>query len=164
VTEAQPQATTITPGRRVGRVLGIAGQVLLALLVLLLIFLAYGTIDNRWYHTIAITGGSMEPTIAFGDAIIITRPPAQLEPGMIVTIEGSGTIVTHRLLEARPDGTLVTKGDANEASEEWAPGKARVAGLYRLRVPYAGYLWIYGQRLLAALQPKPFTVEWTPAN
>lgn len=161
--EAQPQATT-APGRRAGQVLGIAGQVLLALLVLLLIFLAYGTINNRWYHTIAITGGSMAPTIAYGDAIIITRPPAELQPGMIVTLEGQGNIVTHRLLEARTDGSLVTKGDANELAEEWAAGEARVAGLCRLRVPYAGYLWIYGQRLLGMLRPKPFSVEWTPAS
>lgn len=136
----------------------------LALLFFMLLFLAYGSINNRWYRTIIITGGSMAPTIGLGDAIIITRPPAVLEPGMIVTLEAGGEMVTHRLVELRADGTLVTQGDANNAAEEWQPGQARIVGVCRLRVPFAGYLWIGARMLLALVRPQPLRVEWTPAS
>ncbi len=149
------------PWRRVAR---IALEVLLVLVILLLAFVAYGTINNRWYHTVIISGGSMSPTINLGDAIIITRPPAQLQPGMIVTMESKGSAVTHRVVELRADGVLVTKGDANEAAEEWQPGQGTVVGVVRLRVPYIGYAWIVAQNVRALFQPNPLQVEWTPAK
>jgi len=144
-------------------VTGLIEGVLSAALFLLLL-LAYGSIDNRWYRTIVITGGSMSPTINIGDAIVITRPPATLAPGAVVTLDAGGEMVTHRVIEVRADGTLVTRGDANSAAEEWQPGKARIVGVYRLRVPYIGYLWIGARMLQERLRPQPLRVEWVPAG
>ena len=42
---------------------------------LFLLFIAYGTLPNRWYHILYVSSGSMSPVIQTGDLIIITPPP-----------------------------------------------------------------------------------------
>jgi signal peptidase I len=114
-------------------------SLLLISLVLFLGFVAYGTVvNNRWYTIVAIEGGSMQPTINQGDAIVITRPPATIEEGMILTMSIEGHIVTHRVVTVNPDGSLVTKGDANDAVDEWSGFEVRVIGRYRGRIPLLG--------------------------
>ena len=58
----------------------------------------------------------MEPAIHWGDMLVVAKPPAQLEPGMIVTMNVEGRLVTHRVVSVNP---LVTKGDANENPDRW---------------------------------------------
>lgn len=104
----------------------------------LVLFVAYGLVDNRWYHVLAVQGGSMAPTILPGDAIVITRPPDTLEPGMVLVMEIDGVIVTHRLVKSDGNSNLVTKGDANASVDDWSNNGVKVAGLYRFRLPAIG--------------------------
>ncbi len=122
------------------RLLKIEGQVFLALLLGFLFLLAYGTLSNRWYHVLYIYSGSMLPTFAPGDLIVITPPPEVLEPGMVLTLSVNGQLVTHRLVQIDPDGTLITKGDNNRVEDDWSNSRVAVVGLYRFSVPYLGYL------------------------
>jgi signal peptidase I len=128
--------------RRVARlgaqVVGLAFDLALVAILVLLVFVAYGLIDNRWYHAVAVKGGSMAPTILPGDLIVITRPPERIEPGMILTLEVDDAVVTHRVVEVRQDGTFVTKGDANDVRDDFSANAVRVVGQYQLRIPFAG--------------------------
>jgi signal peptidase I len=112
--------------------------VVLALLVVL--FVAYGLVDNRWYRIVAIEGGSMFPAIDAGDAIVLTRPPAALEEGMVVTLDVDGTVVTHRIVSVEDDGTFTTKGDANDVADDWDGLSVDVIGVQRARIPFLGRL------------------------
>ena len=61
-----------------------------------------------------IVTGSMEPTLAPGDMIIIRRQSGY-EVGDIVTYQANSCI-THRIVAATADG-YVTRGDANNADD-----------------------------------------------
>lgn len=130
-----------TPLPEVGHTAAVvATRVVLAALIATAAVLAYGLIDNRWYKVLAVDGASMAPTIHAGDAIVITRPPDVLRPGMILTLQVENRLVTHRLVGVEPDGTLVTRGDANDAADDWSGLSVHVVGRYRLQVPFVGRL------------------------
>lgn len=112
-------------------------------LMLVLLFLVYGIIPNRWYHILVVNSGSMSPTFEAGDLIVITRPPENLEAGMVLTMMINGELVTHRLVGFDPDGRLVTRGDANPAPDSWGDSEIRISGLYRFRIPYLGFAFQY---------------------
>ena len=117
----------------------------------LLVLVAYGTIDNRWYRVLPVHGNSMSPTLAQGDAIVITPPPStvdEIEPGTIVTMEVGGQLVTHRWLGVSSAGVPMTEGDANRFADDWTDVEVRVVGVQRLRLPLVGHLmtWVRGLR------------------
>ncbi len=102
------------------------------------LFVGYGIVGNRWYHVVAIEGGSMEPTITRGDLIVVTPAPATVLPGMILVMGIDGRVVTHRVVEVKPDGSLVTKGDANNVVDDWGGKPITVYGQYLFTIPMLG--------------------------
>jgi signal peptidase I len=113
-------------------------NMLLVVTVISVLLLGYGLIDNRWYRIAAVQGGSMSPTLMNGDAIVLTRPPAELEVGMIVTLEIDGHVVTHRVVSVAADGTFTTMGDANSVADDWSDLDVDVIGIQRARIPLLG--------------------------
>ena len=95
-----------------------AKRALVATLVVLLVgaaVLVVGQIAGRW-QVVEVQGGSMQPTIANGSAVLTTPSArAQLSPGDVVTMIGEdGTRVTHRVVSVDEDtAALTTRGDAN---------------------------------------------------
>jgi signal peptidase I len=110
------------------------------LLFVCLLFLVYGLLPNRWYRVLYVYSGSMSPAIQAGDLLVVTPPPAQLKAGMVLTLRVNGNLVTHRLLAVKPDGSLLTQGDANNTPDDWQEGKVEVIGQVRAIIPYLGYL------------------------
>lgn len=105
-----------------------------------------------------ILSSSMSPAAEPGDAFItINKPASTLKVGDIVTLKeaDSGAFFAHRIIEIREQSGLlriVTKGDANQLSEE---NPYMVSGLVEvpmtvLRVKYVGYVLAY----LTSLQGK----------
>jgi len=136
------------------------GQGVAAFALGLLIFVGYGCLNNRWYRVVVIYSDSMSPALRAGDAIIITPAPAKLQPGMIVTFEVAGDLVTHRIVDISDDGCIVTKGDANEQVDHWTDARGRriqlrgVAGIYRARIPYLGHCLALPGRVLGVLSTR----------
>jgi len=120
------------------------GEGVLIFLLILLLFVVYGSFENRWYRVLVARSGSMSPTFEAGDLIIVTAapPPEKLTPGMVASFVIDGEIVTHRIV-AVDNGCIVTKGDANKDIDFWSvPGGCklhRVSAIYRGRLPYVGY-------------------------
>ena len=110
----------------------------LALALILVIFLGYGRLDNRWYHLVTVQGGSMEPTYSIGDVLVLTRPPEQIEVGMVLTMQVEGSVVTHRVVEVGDDGSFVTQGDANDFPDDFSGLDVRVVGEVRGSLPLIG--------------------------
>lgn len=119
-----------------------------SLLLILLIFLAYGSVNNAWYRVIAIDGNSMSPTLWYGDMIVVTPPPAEIPPDSIVVMEIGGSLVTHRLLGFDDQDRPVTKGDANETVDHFQNPDLRIIGVSRLRLPGFGYPLLFISGLL----------------
>jgi signal peptidase I len=89
-----------------------------------------------------ILSGSMEPRIHSGD-VIVTREvaAATLTKGQVITVtdpDHPEKTRTHRLVRRDADGTLVTKGDANQDADSSQVTDADVLGLGVIRVPFVG--------------------------
>jgi signal peptidase len=99
-------------------------------------------------HTSVVMSGSMMPNLRPGDAVVRTSTdPARLKPGQIVVVDDpdhAGRLRMHRLVETRPDGSLVLRGDANPRPDSTPVRPGAVRGLARLRVPYVALpaLWV----------------------
>jgi signal peptidase len=119
--------------------------VILVLVVLLGVVLGKGApVVGR--QSIVIGGGSMEPTIGLGAAIVV-RPvaAADLAVGDIVSMQvgPASTTFTHRIVAVvdRPDGRWIrTKGDANAEPDPTLVAASEVIGRVELTIPLAGYL------------------------
>lgn len=147
----------VSPRGRARRAASAGTTISLALVLLGLVLVGYGLFDNRWYHILVVQGGSMEPSIHWGDGVVIFRPPASLERGMVVTLDVDGQVVTHRVIQPEP---LKTQGDANEAPDEWRPEQVRVAGIVRLRIPKLG--WVLERLSLAGISRR--SASWFRAQ
>lgn len=132
----------------VARVLQKSANVLLYAVVLLLVFVAYGSVPNRWYKVITIEGNSMSPTLKYGDLIIITRAPRSIEPGTIVTLQVENAVVTHRFIGYDENGRRVFKGDANEQPDDFRDTEYTIVGVYRFRIPLLGHINLQANRAL----------------
>jgi signal peptidase I len=123
--------------------------VLLILLLVFILFLVYGNIDNRWYKLLYIRSDSMSPVFNAGDLICIVRPPEEIQVGDIVTFQIEGQIVTHRVIGINPDGSYETKGDASKSADDFGDYKiTNIAGIYRFKITYLGYPIAYGSHWL----------------
>lgn len=118
---------------------------ILVVLSVLAIVLAVNLAPALGRQIIVIRGGSMEPSIHLGSAIVVTTvKPADLRPGDVVTMkDANGTLLSHRITRVvtLPDGLYVeTKGDANAAPDPVLVPASEVVGRIDASIPGAGYL------------------------
>lgn len=99
------------------------------------------------WRSLTVMSGSMSPTIATGDAVVVQSvSPLSLRPGDVTTFddpEGTGRLITHRVRGVRRiDDALevTTKGDANSATERWRVSVDGRVGRVVYRVPRVGYV------------------------
>lgn len=100
----------------------------------------------RW-KPVAIRSGSMAPALQVGD-VILTRPVDEpLGAGDIVTfsLPGQSSTQSHRVVGRNPDGTYVTRGDANPADDSTPVPAASVESRAVLIVPWVGLplVWLH---------------------
>ena len=130
-----------------------------------------------WAPTL-VTSGSMEPLVAPGDVVMVRPVEAtELSPNAVVLYDRPDTgRVLHRILEVRPDGTLVTGGDANTSPDSGFVHADEVQGAAVLAVPWIGRpsLWLSQERfgllgvaavgllVVLALAPRAFDPAFDP--
>lgn len=106
------------------------------------------------YSVLHIKSGSMEPSILTGDIILVKRTdPEELAVGDVITfamtIEEGGVpilaTVTHRITGVIADGgdlSFTTKGDHNNAADDWEVPADAVIGRYVGRSVALGNLYL----------------------
>ncbi|MDI6097031.1 signal peptidase I [Actinoplanes sp. NEAU-A12] len=99
------------------------------------------------WSSAVVTSGSMLPRIRPGD-VVVAQPfsGGTVEPGQPILAENPdkpGHLIMHRVVGRNPDGTLVTKGDANEQEDSTPMPLASVKARPRILVRYVGLpaLW-----------------------
>jgi signal peptidase len=106
-------------------------------------------------RSLAVVSGSMRPTVAPGDAVVVERvAPESIETGDVVTYrtrrgtDGEQQFVTHRVVRVldRPDGLAFrTKGDANESPDPQPVPAADVVGRVVLVLPLVGHVVVFAR-------------------
>jgi signal peptidase I len=96
----------------------------------------------------AVVSGSMAPGIPRGNVVVSSPfPGGAVAAGQIITYrnpEDTSQVVVHRVVGLNPDGTLTTKGDANQSPDAKPLPRDLVMGLGRYQVPWVGWpvAWI----------------------
>ncbi|TMM38962.1 MAG: S26 family signal peptidase [Actinobacteria bacterium] len=141
-------AVTARPLRELHRA---ARAVVLGLLLCCLLPVFFG-----WTTTVVLTG-SMAPALRPGDVVIAAPVPAArigaLAPGAVVLVHDPahpGGLLLHRFVGFNPDGTLITKGDANAIRDPRPVPRNALRGVARFRIPWIGTpkLWARDHKVL----------------
>ena len=95
------------------------------------------------YRAFIITSKSMEPSIHFGDVIIVKKcKESKLNTGDIITFNSGNEVITHRILEiqkAENSETLyITKGDNNNTEDTERVTFSNIKGKNVLTIPCLG--------------------------
>ena len=97
-------------------------------------------------HPNTVKSGSMSPTIETGDLIVSSQvSPDEVKVGDIITFEdpnGGGALITHRVRAITPGDErieFITRGDANNNSEQWNIERGGTLGRVSYRVPMVGF-------------------------
>lgn len=130
----------------VRRIAGTAITIVLAAAVVL--FLAVALMPRVFGVELrSVVSGSMAPAIQDGALVVAvpasTRDVREGDVVMFRAPDGSGRVITHRVVSFQFDGqsrTLETRGDANGASDPWRVRDGQLMGKIVLDVPRLGAL------------------------
>jgi signal peptidase I len=123
-----------------------------SLLITLIVVVLFGVVLGRLVPltgrtTLIIGGGSMQPAIPLGAAVVVDPVGAgQIRVGDVVSLRTGSrlqSIFTHRVtrIVTRDDGVWVeTKGDANGDVDPSLTSAEHVIGRVSMTIPYAGFL------------------------
>jgi signal peptidase len=125
--------------------LALEGLLLAVIGVAILAFALARLVPVTGHETLVIAGGSMEPSIPLGAAVVLERvDTGEIRPGEVVTVRAPGNaLYTHRVVRTveREGGLwLETKGDANAEPDPVIVPAAWVAGRVMWSEPLGGYL------------------------
>jgi signal peptidase I len=98
-----------------------------------------GVIGLQSHRIYAIKTGSMTPTIPASSLVVVEL--GKYRVGQPITFHWHGGIVTHRLVGVNPDGSLITKGDANRTPDPSSISPREVVGGVIAAPKYLGY-WL----------------------
>ncbi|MBU1492687.1 MAG: signal peptidase I [Actinobacteria bacterium] len=135
----EPVEGTRRPRRVVGLVTSSIGVLVYSACLWLLAF-ALLPMAFRWSPTV-VGSDSMSPVVREGD-VVLTSPHdgVGLGPGAVILFQSdtTRTPVMHRIVAVNPDGTYLTKGDANPGADSTPVDPSDIKGVARALVPYAG--------------------------
>ncbi len=94
------------------------------------------------YEIFSIVSGSMEPTLPVGSVVYVEHcAVSEVRPGEIIAFRDDDTVVTHRVIETRPqEGAFITKGDANESTDIQPTPYWELIGRVKMCIPILGKL------------------------
>lgn len=89
-----------------------------------------------------VLSGSMEPTYPTGSLLYVKEINREnvKEKVPITFYLDEGTLVTHRVIEVKEDGTYVTQGDANDVADGGSVKYENILGTPVFHIPQLGYL------------------------
>jgi signal peptidase len=132
---------------RIATLRRVSDALLIGVILVVLFGVFLGRIVPLTGRQTLIIGGSMEPAVPMGAAIVIEPVPAtELAVGDVVSLRTgieSRSVFTHRITRiiARADGLWIeTKGDANAHADPSITPASQVIGRVEQTIPYAGFL------------------------
>ncbi len=130
---------------------GLGSLFVISTVVFLAVWAAVLPLLFHW-SPVAILSGSMTPAIDVGDVVVAYPHDGRaLGPGTVAVFwdPGRASLVTHRIVGINPDGTYVTKGDANPQVDSTPLAPEAVVGVGRLLVPLVGFpqVWLAGGQM-----------------
>ena len=113
------------------------------LLAIIVFTLAYFVSGYFRYYAIAVATGSMTPRINVGDVVIVDQHKdyKDLKVGEVIAYKYENIVIVHRLVDIAVVGDdyyFYTKGDANEAKDNYIIYPDTILGKVDIKIPYIG--------------------------
>lgn len=89
------------------------------------------------YSQYIVTSGSMEPSFAAGDMILVRQEDSYALGDIVTFRQSSGSVITHRIVGS-VEGQFITQGDANNVEDDQLLPPENILGKLRLVLPGAG--------------------------
>lgn len=122
------------------------GEIILYLFGVIVIYL----VSNLFRFSVAaIASGSMTPQIYRGDVVLFDKKinVKDLKVGQIIIYKYNSTLIIHRLVKVElvdDEYYFYTKGDANEATDNYIVYENMIIGVVLYKIPYVGLpaVWV----------------------
>jgi signal peptidase len=100
--------------------------------------LCYGLL--RWFEPVRVSGGSMRPALHAGDLVLVAKD-REVGPGdvALLRLTDRGPVL-HRVTTVLEDGSVLTKGDANDVADATPTERPRIGGRVVAVVPVGRWL------------------------
>lgn len=96
------------------------------------------------YKFLTVLTGSMEPEIKVGSLVVVKETPIkELNVEDIITYKTKSSLVTHRIVKINENGSLITKGDANNTCDIGEVKEDQLQGKVILRLNRLGTIMLY---------------------
>lgn len=112
-------------------------------LAILVFVLAYFVSGLFRYYAIAVATGSMRPNISVGDVVIVDQKKnyKDLKIGDVIAYKYDEVVIVHRLVDIAiigEDYYFYSKGDANNAKDDYIIYPNTIIGKANVKIPYIG--------------------------
>jgi signal peptidase len=111
--------------KKVQKIVGKIVNVLIVIVIIAIIFCAYcvfsiKVLGNKYvnifgYSVFEVATGSMHGSIEIGDAVLV-KINSEYDVDDVVTYQSGDDFITHRIISIQ-DGSVITKGDANNVND-----------------------------------------------
>ncbi|WP_051071419.1 signal peptidase I [Ilumatobacter coccineus] len=130
---------------------GLTGLFLSTVALTLAVLAMVAMVVPRWHSTV-VASESMEPALQRGDTVLYSEQDLdEVGVGTVVVFDSNDVSVIHRVVDVNPDGTLVTRGDANQSNDSSPVTASELFGAGRVVVPWVGMVrlwWLDGRHEL----------------
>lgn len=109
--------------------------------VVIVLFLGMQTILLLGYEPYRILTGSMEPTLATGEIVLVDTDDRNANVGEIIAFKIGEHVVIHRVMEVKSNGEYQTKGDANQTEDFNSVETAEMVGTLWMRLGSLTWIW-----------------------
>lgn len=111
------------------------------LIIFVLIIYIFANVYLGNLLILIVLSGSMQPILNPGDIAIIKKSDINdIEIGDIITFKIGNNFITHRVID-KINGTIITKGDANEDVDDYNITEKNFYGKFVISIPYLGYVF-----------------------
>ena len=135
----------------VNKIANIITTIILIIAVIITAYVMICTARNKPVNifgktVLKVVTGSMEPSIHVDEYIVVEKTDTSaLEKNDIIAFYSEqtdiyGMLVTHRIVDITDDGTFITKGDANNISDEVAVRPEKIVGKYTGKARF--FIWV----------------------
>jgi len=152
---------TVSRANKLSTMAEILGNILFGVMLILVILLVFSLLSSKLsggppqvagHHMYVVLSGSISPAFDTG-SLVFVRPASidMIKEGDIITYTGRGNskqLISHRAvaISNTEEGIkIITKGDANDATDPNSVNSENLVGKVVLAIPYLGYFVSFAQ-------------------
>ena len=136
-------------------------QRLAELVIVLGLALGIAWVAHLLWKPVRVSGWSMHPALHVGDVVAVSLDGTRPQSGDVILVQSPGhSAVLHRVIDVQPDGSVHTKGDANQIPDFEPTPPSQIEGRVAAVLPVGELLGRWrGEPVCATMTAQPNTAQ-----